>query len=93
MSGAGIGYASIVYTDTYGAYDRASEAAMRTTLNLDDEIVRRARECSGIQEKTALVHTALRQLIAREAAKRLAALGGSMPGFQPGRRRRPGKTR
>ena len=61
---------------------------MRTTLNLDDELLRRAREYTGIQEKTALIHAAMRQLIAREAAKRLAALGGSMPGLEPGRRRR-----
>jgi Arc/MetJ family transcription regulator len=61
---------------------------MRTTLNLDDELLRRAREYTGIQEKTALIHAALRQLIARAVAKRLAALGASMPKFEPGRRRR-----
>lgn len=61
----------------------------RTTLNIDDELLRRAREYTGIQEKTALIHTALRELIAREAARRLAALGGKMPGFRAGRRRRP----
>jgi Arc/MetJ family transcription regulator len=57
---------------------------MRTTLNLDDELLRQAREYSGIQEETALIHAALRQLIAREAARRLAALGGSMPEFEAG---------
>jgi hypothetical protein len=46
---------------------------MRTTLNLDDDLIRQAREVSGIQEKTALIHTALRELIARGAARRLAA--------------------
>jgi len=65
---------------------------MRTTLNLDDELLRRAREYTGVQEKTALIHQALRQLISREAAKRLAALGGSMPEFEPGRRRRAEKA-
>ena len=60
----------------------------RTTINLDDELVREARRVTGIQEKTALIHTALRELIAREAARRLAALGGTMPNFQAGRRRR-----
>ena len=49
-------------------------------------------EYTGIQEKTALIHTAPRQLIAREAAKRLAALGGSMPKFEAGRRRQAEKT-
>ena len=62
---------------------------MRTTLNLDDELVREAREVTGIQEKTALIHAALRELTAREAARRLAALGGSMPEARAGRRRRP----
>lgn len=63
-------------------------SASRTTLNIDDDLLRQAREYTGIQEKTALIHTALRELIAREAAKRLAALGGSMPGYRPGRRHR-----
>jgi Arc/MetJ family transcription regulator len=62
---------------------------MRTTLNLNDDLLREAREVTGIQEKTALLHLALRELVAREAARRLAALGGAMPDFQAGRRRRP----
>jgi Arc/MetJ family transcription regulator len=66
---------------------------MRTTLNLDEDLLQRARKDTGIQEKTALIHTALRQLVAREAGRRLAALGGSMPDFQAGRRRRSPKTR
>ena len=76
--------------DLYWYYDgRGTGVHMRTTLNLDDDLLQAAREYTGIQEKTALIHAALRQLIAREAARRLAALGGSMPGFRPGRRRRP----
>jgi Arc/MetJ family transcription regulator len=66
---------------------------MRTTLNLDDELMRKAREYTGIEEKTALIHLALRELIAREAARRLIALGGTMPDAFAGRRRRPTKTR
>jgi Arc/MetJ family transcription regulator len=66
---------------------------MRTTLNLDEELLRQAQEYTGIQEKTALIHAALRDLISREAGKRLAALGGSMPDFRSGRRRRTRKTR
>jgi Arc/MetJ family transcription regulator len=61
---------------------------MRTTLILDRELLERAREMSGIQEKTALVHAGLQALIAREAAKRLAALGGSEPELSPVPRRR-----
>ena len=62
---------------------------MRTTLNLDDDLIRQAREFTGIQEKTALIHVALRELISRGAARRLAALGGTMSNFEAGRRRRP----
>jgi Arc/MetJ family transcription regulator len=61
---------------------------MRTTLNLDDELFRQAQEYTGIREKTALIHEALRHVIAREAGKRLAALGGTVPDFKlPPRRR------
>ena len=66
---------------------------MRTTLNLDDDLLLRAREYTGIRETTSLIHTALRQLAAREGGRRLAAMGGSMPSFQPGRRSPPAKTR
>jgi Arc/MetJ family transcription regulator len=61
---------------------------MRTTLNLDDGLVAQARRLTGIEEKTALVHAGLEALIAREAARRLAALGGSEPGLRAPRRRR-----
>ena len=66
---------------------------MRTTLILDDALLDRARELSGIQEKTALVRAGLEALITREAARRLAALGGSMPNLAPTPRRRPGSKR
>lgn len=62
---------------------------MRTTLILDDELVERARELTGLAEKTAVVHAGLRALIARASAARLAALGGSDPKVRPVRRRRP----
>ena len=62
-------------------------------MNLDDELIRQAREFTGIREKTALIHAALRELISRGAARRLAALGGTMPNFQTGRRRRPAAAR
>jgi Arc/MetJ family transcription regulator len=68
-------------------------AKMRTTLNLDEDLLRSAREYSGIQEKTALIHEALRELISRAAARRLIALGGTMPNAQGGRRRRSVKSR
>jgi hypothetical protein len=52
---------------------------MRTTLIVDEGLIERARELTGIREKTALVRAGLEALIAREAGKRLAALGGSQP--------------
>jgi Arc/MetJ family transcription regulator len=52
---------------------------MRTTLNLDDELVRRAGELTGRTEKSTLVRLGLEALISQESARRLAALGGSDP--------------
>jgi Arc/MetJ family transcription regulator len=50
---------------------------MRTTLNIEEELLARAAELTGIKEKTSLVKLGLEALIAREGAKRLAALGGT----------------
>ena len=50
---------------------------MRTTLNIDEEMLKKASFLSGIKEKTALIHMGLEALIARESSKRLAKLGGS----------------
>jgi len=61
---------------------------MRTTLILDEELLAKAREYTGISEKTRLVHLGLEALIQREAAARLAALGGSATRSKAGRRRR-----
>ncbi len=61
---------------------------MRTTLNLDDELLGRAARLTGIREKTALIHRGLEALIARESARRLAALGGTERRLQRARRRR-----
>lgn len=62
---------------------------MRTTLNIDDRLLQEAARLSGISEKTAIVRAGLEALIARESARRLAALGGSEPAIRPIRRRRP----
>lgn len=61
---------------------------MRTTIALDDELVKQASEYTGIEEKAALVREALIRLIRMEAAKRLAALGGSDPSASAAPRRR-----
>jgi Arc/MetJ family transcription regulator len=64
---------------------------MRTTLILDPALVSRAQELSGIHEKTAVIHEALRALVARESARRLAALGGFDARAAAAPRRRPVK--
>jgi Arc/MetJ family transcription regulator len=64
---------------------------MRSTLNIDDEILEKASRLTGVKEKTALVRLGLEALIARESAKRLAKLGGTEKGLRPIPRRRPGK--
>jgi Arc/MetJ family transcription regulator len=61
---------------------------MRTTLVLDDDLVERARDLTGIEEKSALVRAALTALIERESARRLARLGGIAPDFEVPPRRR-----
>jgi len=63
---------------------------MRTTLNIDDDLVRDASRLTGVKEKTALVRMGLEALIARESGRRLARLGGSEPEARPIRRRRAG---
>lgn len=65
---------------------------MRTTLALDDELVAAAQEYTGIMEKSALVREALTALVQREAARRLARLGGTAPGMTAPPRRRPKKA-
>jgi len=61
---------------------------MRTTLNLDDELLGQAPQLSGISERSLLIREALKALVQRESASRLAALGGSEPKLQPVPRRR-----
>jgi Arc/MetJ family transcription regulator len=61
---------------------------MRTTLNIDDDLLERARKLSGLKEKTAVLHAGLQALIASESARRLAALGGTQKRLRSIRRRR-----
>ena len=65
------------------------EAFVRTTLSLDDELLADAQEYTGIKEKSALVNAALKALVQREAARRLAAMGGTEPDLKDIPRRRP----
>jgi Arc/MetJ family transcription regulator len=62
---------------------------MRTTLALDDGLVAKAQALTGLTEKSSLVREALKALIERESARRLARLGGSEPGLKAPPRRRP----
>lgn len=64
---------------------------MRTTLNIDDELLAKAQRVSGLKERTALVREGLKALIERESARRLAQLGGTEPQLQsiPRRRNNP----
>lgn len=63
---------------------------MRTTLALDDELLAKAQAFTGLKEKSALVREALKALIERESARRLARLGGTEPSLRVPPRRRPG---
>jgi Arc/MetJ family transcription regulator len=66
---------------------------MRTTLIIDDDLLARAQALSGLKEKTAVVHAGLEALIARESARRLAALGASEAGLEAVPRRRSSTSR
>lgn len=63
---------------------------MRTTVTIDDELLAKAQEYSGLKEKSALINRALEEMVQREAGRRLARLGGSSPNLEaPPRRRFP----
>jgi hypothetical protein len=76
----------MVHTYAYETDERYMP--MRTTLNIEDTLVERASELTGIKEKTMLVKLGLEALIARESAKRLAKLGGTERKLKPIPRRR-----
>ena len=62
---------------------------MRTTLNIDDRLIKDASRLTGVREKTALVRIGLETLITRQSAQRLAMLGGTEPQARQVPRRRP----
>ena len=61
---------------------------MRTTLNIDDAILKKASDLTGVREKTALVRMGLEALVTRRSGQRLAALGGTEPQVRAVSRRR-----
>jgi len=65
---------------------------MRTTLNIDDSLLRHAAQLTGVKEKPSLVRLGLEALISKESARRLANLGGTEKQLRAVRRRRSGKT-
>jgi len=65
---------------------------MRTTLNIEDDLLDKASELTGVREKTSLVRRGLQALIALESAKRLAKLGGTEKRLTAAPRRRLGKS-
>lgn len=65
---------------------------MRTTLNIDDQLLHEAQRLTGLKEKTALVRLGLQALIERESARRLARLGGTQPQLDAIPRRRSDPT-
>jgi Arc/MetJ family transcription regulator len=66
----------------------SEEAPMRTTMALDDDLVAEAQGLTGLKEKSTLIREALKALIERESARRLARLGGSEPDLEAPPRRR-----
>jgi Arc/MetJ family transcription regulator len=70
-------------------YILIDEDKMRTTLNINDDILEKAVRLTGIREKTSLVNKGLEALIALESSKRLAKLGGTEKDLKKIKRRRP----
>jgi Arc/MetJ family transcription regulator len=70
-------------------HDEMREGWMRTTVTLDDTLVARAEVLSGVKERGALLREALKALIERETARRLARLGGTEPDLTAAPRHRP----
>lgn len=64
------------------------EIEMRTTIALDDDLLKKAEHYTGIKEKAALIREALTRLVRQEAARRLAAMGGSDPSAEAAPRKR-----
>jgi Arc/MetJ family transcription regulator len=62
---------------------------MRTTIAIDDDLFAKAQEFAGVTEKSAVIREALKAFVEREAARRLARMGGTMPGAKAPPRRRP----
>ncbi len=69
-------------------YSNCQDTIMRTTVNIDDELMKAAQRLTGIKEKAVLLRAGLTALIEQESARRLAKLGGSEPQLSKVSRRR-----
>jgi Arc/MetJ family transcription regulator len=67
------------------------DESMRTTINIDDELLAKAAKLAGPMDRTAIVSEGLKALIERESARRLARLGGTQPTLKAAPRRRQGR--
>ena len=83
---AGVSYAVVLYLTHM--HNRCIHMHMRTTLNIEDKLLKKVQVLTGISEKTALVKAGLEALLALESSKRLAELGGSQRSLKPIPRRR-----
>jgi Arc/MetJ family transcription regulator len=89
MAAAFLVWASVDASNDVYLMQISTEGYMRTTLNIDDDLLEEARKLTGVRERTALIHEGLRALISRESARRLARLGGTDPNAKAVKRRRP----
>jgi len=74
---------------TDATIDASEATSMRTTISLDDELLSKAHDLTGIKEKSAILREGLKALIERESARRLALIGGIAPDFNVPPRKRP----
>jgi Arc/MetJ family transcription regulator len=77
------------YASDDAIFDATELGLMRTTIAIDDELFAKAQEYAGVTEKSAVVREALKAFVEREAARRLARLGGTQPDAKAPPRRRP----
>jgi hypothetical protein len=79
----------MIHHDLYDVSAYSGEHVMRTTLIIEDDLIKKASMLTGVKEKTSLVRMGLETLIARESSRRLAKLGGTEKRLEAPRRRRP----
>jgi Arc/MetJ family transcription regulator len=71
-----------------GSVQASQDESVRTTINIDDDLLAKAIKLTGPMDRTAVLREGLKALIERESAKRLARMGGIQPALQPAPRRR-----